>query len=103
MESESHNKIYLDYLDFEVEIGSGSGRTYPVAVIHSAAGEARETMHFPFDELALENRLLALENALLRSGGRHRQIPSAEEQIVQNFGHALFDALFTGEVRSSYA
>ncbi len=103
MESENYRELQLDYLDFELEIGSGNGREYQIAVIHSAAGEARETMHFPFDELALENRLLALENALLRSGGRHRQILSSEEQIVQNFGHALFDALFTGEVRSCYA
>src|SRR5260370_19587175 len=93
----------MDYLDFELELGVGSGREYPVAVVHSAAGEAHETMHFPFDELALENRLLALQNALLRSGGMHRQILSSEEQTVQNFGRALFDALFTGEVRSRYA
>src|SRR5260221_9793945 len=60
-------------------------------------------MHFPFDELALENRLLALQNALLRSGGNQRLILSSEEQAVQNFGRALFDALFTGEVRTRYA
>jgi len=44
------------YLDFELEIGPGSGRDYPVAVIRSPAGEARETMRFPFDDLALESR-----------------------------------------------
>jgi len=37
----------MDYLDFELELGVGSGREYPVAVVHSAAGEAHETMHFP--------------------------------------------------------
>ncbi len=50
----------MDYLDFEIEIGIGEGRIYPVAVVRSAAGEAREAMRFPFDELALENQLLAL-------------------------------------------
>ena len=45
----------MEYLDFELEIGPGLGREYPVAVIRSPAGEARETMCFPFDELALEN------------------------------------------------
>jgi len=58
----------VSYLDFDIEIGVGSGREYPVAVLHSAAGEARETMHFPFDELTLENQLLTLQNVLLRSG-----------------------------------
>jgi hypothetical protein len=93
----------MDYLDFEVEIGVGSGRAYPVTVIRSASGEARETMLFPFDELALENQLLSLQNALLRSGGKRRQMLLPEEQSVQNFGRALFNALFTGEVGKRYA
>ena len=57
----------MNYLDFEIEIGTGRGLTYPVAVIRSAAGEARETIRFPFDKLALENHLKGLEIALLRS------------------------------------
>jgi hypothetical protein len=93
----------VDYLDFDIEIGVGSGRKYPVAVVRSAAGEAHETMRFPFDELALESQLLKLQMALLRSGGKRRQILSADEQVVQNFGRALFEALFTGEVRTRYA
>ena len=92
----------MNYLDFELEIGAGSGREYPVVVLHSAGGEARETMRFPFDELALESHLKDLQIALLRSGGKRRQILSPEEQTVQNFGRALFNALFTGEVRSRY-
>jgi hypothetical protein len=43
-----------------------------MAVIRSPAGEARETMRFPFDELALENQLGALQIALLRSGDARR-------------------------------
>ena len=93
----------MDYLDFDIEIGVGKGRTYPVALVRSPAGEAHETMRFPFDELALENQLLTLQNALLRSGGKRRQILSPDEQAVQHFGRALFDALFTGEVRTRYA
>jgi len=92
----------MDYLDFELEIGPGSEREYPVAVIRSEAGEARETMHFPFDKLVLENQLLTLQNAIL-SGGKRRQILSSRDQAVRSFGRALFDALFTGEVRSRYA
>ena len=93
----------MDYLDFEIEIGLGEGRIYPVAVVRSAAGEARETMQFPFDELALENQLLALQNALLRSGGKRRQMLLPEEQTVQKFGRALFHALFREEVGKRYA
>lgn len=83
----------LDYPDCELEVSPGQDRKYPVAVIRSPAGEAHETMCFPFDELALENRLQVLQIALLRSGGKRRQIPSPEEQTVQGFGQALFDAL----------
>jgi len=31
----------MDYLDFELEIGPGAGREYPLAVVRSPAGEAR--------------------------------------------------------------
>ena len=92
----------IDYLDFELDIDAGSGREYPVRVINSPAGQARETMYFPFDELALENNLLKLQNALLRSGGQRRQSLSPELQAVQDFGRALFDALLIGEVRGRY-
>lgn len=92
----------MDYFDFELEIGLGRGRNYPVAVVRSEMGEARETMRFPFDKLALDNRLLTLENALLRSGETRRRILSPDDQTVQDFGQALFNALFTGEVRHLY-
>ena len=90
------------YLDFEIEIGEGRGRDYPVAVLCSPAGEARATMRFPYDELALQNRLQALEIALLRSGGRRRQVLSPEQQTVQDFGQDLFNALVCGEIRSRF-
>lgn len=58
-------------------------------------------MRFPYDELALENRLLNLQNALLRSGGKRRSALSPGQQAVRGSGRgALFDALFVGEVRS---
>lgn len=86
----------VEFLDFEIEIGRGQGREYPVAVIRSPAGEARYTMHFPFDTLALQNRLQTLQIALLRSGGNRRLAFSDEEQTVQDFGKQLFDALVMG-------
>ncbi len=99
---DSSQHARLTYLDFDLEIGPGQGREYPVAVLRSPAGEAREVMRFPFDELQLDSRLKDLQIALLRSGGRRRQILLPEEQAVQAFGQALFNALFTAEVRSRY-
>ena len=96
------DKTHLTYLDFELEIGPGEGRDYPVAVVDSPAGEAQGTMRFPYDELMLENRLLNLQNALLRSGGKRRQALSTEEQAVRDFGRDLFEALISGEVRNRY-
>src|SRR5919199_3325971 len=90
-----------EYIDFELEIREGSRRRYPVSV-RSPAGEAQEQMRFPFDEWELENRLLALENTLLRSGGARRRIPSEEEQPIQEFGQSLLQALLVGEVRTRY-
>jgi CHAT domain/WD domain, G-beta repeat len=94
----------MDYLDFEIEIGVvEGGRIYPIRIIRSTSGEAREKMLFPFDELALENHLNKVQIALLRSGGKRRQILLPEEESVQTFGRALFNALFTGEVGKRYA
>lgn len=102
MRTDSGGTRQLSYLDFELKIGIGSGLEYPVAVVHSPAGEARETMCFPYDELALENRLDKLQIALLRSAARRRGAFSREEQSVQDFGQKLFDALLTGQVCSLY-
>ncbi len=92
----------IDYLDFELKIDKGEDGHYPVEVIHSPAGEAREIMPFPFGELDLEKRLLTIQNAVLRSGGKRRSILSPEQEAVREFGHALFNALFIGQVRSRY-
>jgi hypothetical protein len=87
----------MEYVDFDIEIGQGSGREYPVRAVG-----VRDTMSFPFDELALDNRLKDIQIALLRSGSTHRLAPSPEDQAVQDFGRALFDALFTDDLRSIY-
>jgi hypothetical protein len=88
----------MNYLDFDLEIGAGIGRAYPVAVVGSPAGEARATMRFPFDDAALSAHLNTVQAALLSSGQPLRQAG----QAVQDFGQQLFEALFTGDVRSCY-
>lgn len=60
-------------------------------------------MQFPFDDLALENQLLTLQNVMLRSGGKPRHIMLLEEQSVQDFGLTLFNTLFTGAIGKCYA
>lgn len=93
----------MQYLDFDLEIGLGTEGTYPVKVLRSPAGEAEGSMRFPFDAPTLENRLLKLQNALLRSGGeQRRRILSADEQAMQDFGQRLFEALLVGDLRSRY-
>ena len=92
----------MDYLDFELEIGVGVGKEYPITVRRSTAGEARGTLRFPYDDLALENRLQALKIALLQSSAKVRQMPTSEEHAVKDFGQGLFDSLLTGEVRSRF-
>ena len=91
-----------EYHDFELDIGIGHGREYPVAVRRSPAGEARAKMRFPFDEQQLAGRLKDLQIALLRSGGRRRRALTPEQEDVRNFGASLFDALMAGDVRSLY-
>jgi hypothetical protein len=59
-------------------------------------------MHFPYDELVLENRLLTLQNVLLGSGGMCCTFLTQEEQAVQKLGSDLFNALITGEIRNRY-
>ncbi|HLW00181.1 MAG TPA: CHAT domain-containing protein [Ktedonobacterales bacterium] len=88
----------MQYLDFDLEIGAGSGQTYPVAIIRSPAGEAHGTLRFPFDEEALKERLDQVQTALGSTGQARRQAA----QAVQAFGQSLFEALFTGDIRSCY-
>src|SRR3954453_23928945 len=92
----------MEPLDFELAIQSIAGGDYEVSVLRSPAGEARSTMRFPFDGLELQTRLQALEIALLRSGGKRRQLDSTDGQKVRDFGRDLFDALIQGDVRSRF-
>ena len=89
------------YLDFDLEIGQGDHPTYPV-VVRWRTNTARTAIVFPFTDAELETHLLRVENAILRSAGRRRRAPSAEEMAVQIFGQQLFDFLLVDEARSLY-
>jgi hypothetical protein len=88
----------VDYLDFDLEITASPGGGYATRVLRSPAGEANGTMTFPLDTLALQNRLQALQLALLKSGRGRRRIELPETQLVRQFGTELWDALFAGDI-----
>jgi hypothetical protein len=91
----------IEYLEFEIEIKQGRDGEYPVTVI-SAAGQAQEMMRLPFDPQALESELEALRATLRPTEGGRPKKESMPGQEAQEFGQALFDALFRGEVRALY-
>jgi CHAT domain-containing protein len=91
----------MEHLNFDVKIQPGSNGAYPVEIA-SPAGSGRIAMRFPFDQQALENALLRVQNALLRSAALRRQVLSPEAQAVQDFGQRLFQALMTGEALQLY-
>ena len=91
----------LDYLEFKVEIGHGSGSEYPVAVT-SPVGQAQAMMPFPFNEQILESYLEEIQFAPFGPEEQRNAKSTKQEQVVQVFGRALFDSLFTGEVLPLY-
>jgi hypothetical protein len=92
----------MEYLDFDLEIGPGSGQTYPLALLRSPMGQARGAMAFPFAPAALDTWLKDVQLAVLRSGNVRRRVPAPQEQAVQQFGQRLFGALLAGEIGRLY-
>lgn len=88
------------YDDFVLEFEESESGARTVSVVQSRAGECTVIYSFPFDSAALELRLKDLQIALLRSGGSRRRVLLPEESTVQEFGAALYDSVFTGDVRS---
>jgi formylglycine-generating enzyme required for sulfatase activity len=93
----------VQYDDFDVTIDAVEGRSYRISVLQSPAGEAQETIDFPFDTVALQLHLIQLENALLKSSGRRRRVPSKEEVAVLTFGKSLFSFLMSGAIGQRFA
>lgn len=90
----------MEYLDFELEVAAGDAGDYVVSVLRSPAGEARQNMRFPYDQLQLRNKVQALQIALLRSGGPARRSVTPEDRSVEDLGRDLFAALFGGDTAS---
>ena len=99
----------MKYDDFELKVRSKGGQEYEVEV-RSPAGEKTSTVRFPYDHIALQARLQALENALRSAGtGRDIRIEGQDtshqlaKNTVEDFGRKLFDTLIGGEMLGLYS
>jgi hypothetical protein len=86
----------LHYVDFDIRIEQ-SGDAY-VAHAVSPEGEGRSSFTLPFTDDRLE--LLILKLGHTRS--RTRRVNSPELSIARELGAALFQSVFTGDVRDRY-
>jgi uncharacterized protein YraI len=92
----------IEFADFELRIGRGRRKKYPVWVIRSPAGEASGTFTMPFSAGKVESIKTIIELAMLRSRERTRSALASELKEIKAFGGELFDALFQGPVGSCY-
>jgi hypothetical protein len=103
----------MEYLNFELRIGSGNSGRYPVTVIRSPAGETSAEVTFPVDDPRFKRRLEGIEKSRgiggTRKGGgplevsRSIVLPTGRElKMVKDLGSELFEKLFAAEIRSCY-
>jgi hypothetical protein len=91
-------------MDTSIELAIGPGAepgTYTVRVLRSVGGgEPAQTISLDVDELvALRPHI---EASILSSSVSTRRIMSDTEAAVQEIGVRLFDAIFSGEIRTAY-
>jgi CHAT domain len=97
----------MEYLDFEVSIDRVNEAEYRVTVVDSPAGQTSETARFPFDQEQLKDRLGGLRETLVRSRGTRDVAATVGgaalgQKAAQDFGGALFELLFPGDVRNLF-
>src|SRR5829696_9854160 len=85
----------MTYKDFDLLIERTDGG-YRAQVLDSPAGQASADFTIPFSDVEVENCLLRLG----RPRRLVRRIESTEMQTAKNFGAALFNAVFDGDVRA---
>ena len=85
----------MEYRDFDLLI-ERSGQGYRAQVLESPAGQATADFTLPFSDLELENVLLRLGRPVRTV----RRLESTEMSTAKSFGAALFDAVFSGDVRA---
>lgn len=109
----------MEYLDFELRIGAGTARTYPVTVVRSPAGETSATIQLPLDDPVFRKHLQTVEQvrsavAQTRGAGsverhlRPAELPIGDEHtmdertIAEAIGRTLFTALLPTNVLICY-
>ena len=85
----------MEYRDFDLLI-ERSGQGYRAQVLESPAGQATAEFALPFSDLELENVLLRLGRPVRAV----RRLDSTEMATAKTFGSALFNAVFSADVRA---
>lgn len=105
-------RTIIEYLNLDITVTAGNfassdhtgsrGKNYPVLAIFPQEGEASAIMLFPFDEKTLAEQLVAVEQAIYDTPANDQMSLLEREDRIQDFGQALFDALFCGRIRTLY-
>jgi hypothetical protein len=85
----------MEYRDFDLLI-ERQAQGYRAQVLSSPAGQATADFVLPFSDIELENCLLRLG----RPARTVRRIESTEMSTAKSFRAALFNAVFSGDVRA---
>jgi len=85
----------MEYRDFDLLI-ERAAQGYRAQVLNSPAGQATADFVLPFSDLELENVLLRLGRPVRTV----RRLESTEMSTAKSFGEALFNAVFSGDVRA---
>ncbi len=91
----------MSTLDFELEIGLGTGETYPV-LARAPGGEVPAELRLPVPLAELDRQLVVIRGAVLASSAVTRRLPTGDEQPVRQLGQQLFEALIADDVRGLY-
>jgi hypothetical protein len=84
------------YQDFDLLIDQ-AGDNLRAVVVNSPAGQATAEFRLPFSDDKLENFLLRLGRPR-----RPRRVESSQMTTAQTFGAALFNAVFSGDVKACF-
>src|SRR4029453_13572474 len=90
-----------EYDNFDLLIETGDDGQYRARVLDSPTGESPTgTFRIPFEPTQLENLMLKLDPG--RSGTRRISV-DPQSQAAQELGSGLFDAVFSSDIRLTWA
>lgn len=93
----------MDALDFQVEIGGGSGQSYEVTWRAPDGSETSALTRFTVSADELRALTARVPEAVLASSAQVRRSVAPEERPIQELGRLLFDALLPGNGRALLA